>query len=1278
MDLLELYVEYGVDLKPIDENIGNFNRYNHNIDRLNIKLYESLDDYTLTMNAKRPDGSVNIIGYTLTKIDATNYQLILDDWLTAYEGLVEFALVATKTSQVITFGKFYVDCIDTIQATSVATPSDPTFLDKVDKDLSSYADVVLADETEARLYVDDDGTPSQITMEALVDKAQQDIPFISFENPSTHTPLLEGEVAWNETQGTLDIGMKGGNVTQQVGMEMLIRCRNDDTVTLTDGMVVYSAGTVGASGVIRVLRASASNEEVAGRVIGVVTETILANGIGYVTCMGEVNDVNTATMTAEATLYLGENGALTEVIPTAPTKKIIVGRVMRVASNGSIYVRLQKGYSMKELDDVVQNGTATGGILVYNATAGTWGTGDVTFTEADNDLYIGTPLDKIILNKATEVNGNFNVKGLITQDGSAYETHLEQLYTEKDQIILRDGAVSGLGVGSYAGLFAKLADGTNNSGLVFDGNGMARVGDIGTDLATPVFTNTQALATREDTPIANAIPRWNASAYRFDTDNGITTNPLGVNNVMLSFNALTAQAANFMDFAVNSVNKASLSALGLFSGLDYYSSTNKANLGNIWVDSKHNGVPESEKSKWSLSYNATSRIFTLTLSSASYYYVGGVRYDLSVGSHTWTLHANTYGEYFFYFDNTGTKITSAVNEIWDIENSAQVAYVIYNPLNLGTTPAGLLAYEIHGQVMSAGTHKNLHIVNGTKLITSGTLADYSASDINFSITESTIADEDIYMTIPAQGQTTYALLYANASNQLNFTTGSIPIFKSVGNNIQYNEIGVGLTEITTNDTYVNYYVIVAPMNANAERTFMLPGQATYATKALAEAETPGNLSLTALSFQEMAFLYRITYKRTNGGVEANGRAEIVSATKIKPQDTKVTALVGDHSLLTNRNLADQHTISSITDLTTQLAAKAPLIEPTFTNNAIGDIPVIVDAIAGTTGNLQQWSIGGTLKARISVEGAFRGYGIRNNTSVNNSEILAGENGTVIYRNIADANPALKVQNSHTDSTGYIAEFWSNVGGTTARRMYIAKDGRIYTPNGIYNIANDSNARVLVETNGALISRNIADANAALTVNQVHASSTGNILNLQFGGVNKATIDKDGMGSFLGGILEPTFKNNAVGDVVAIVNAMTGQTANLLSLQVAGVEKAYVNKDGYLGLGLIQFNSALVTSTAKTVTIQNMAGYMALELPPLKDTVASTWSADATYSGFGYRSTITATGVSTGDIAEITFAHDQAISGNYSPVCETGTNLIYIYSKVNTSITIPTITIKRVV
>ena len=74
--------------------------------------------------------------------------------------------------------------------------------------------------------------------------------------------------------------------------------------------------------------------------------------------------------------------------------------------------------------------------------------------------------------------------------------------------------------------------------------------------------------------------------------------------------------------------------------------------------------------------------------------------------------------------------------------------------------------------------------------------------------------------------------------------------------------------------------------------------------------------------------------------------------------------------------------------------------------------------------------------------------------------------------------------------------------------------------------------------------------------------------------------------------------------------------------------------------------------------------------------ASSWSADSTYTGFGYRCAIAITGVTVNDVAEVVFAQAEAQSGNYASVCETYAGGVYIYSSVNTSITIPTILIHK--
>lgn len=81
---------------------------------------------------------------------------------------------------------------------------------------------------------------------------------------------------------------------------------------------------------------------------------------------------------------------------------------------------------------------------------------------------------------ASQIFNDIFVNGDIIHNGASYSTHAEKLYTKKDFIILRDGSTTALGSGN-AGLVAlNYADknGFKNGGLVYDGNGYARVGDI--------------------------------------------------------------------------------------------------------------------------------------------------------------------------------------------------------------------------------------------------------------------------------------------------------------------------------------------------------------------------------------------------------------------------------------------------------------------------------------------------------------------------------------------------------------------------------------------------------------------------------------------------------------------------------------------------------------------------------------------------------------------------------------------------------------------------------
>ena len=83
----------------------------------------------------------------------------------------------------------------------------------------------------------------------------------------------------------------------------------------------------------------------------------------------------------------------------------------------------------------------------------------------------------------------------IIQNGGNYETHAEQVFTTNDYIVMRDGAVSGLGTGQFSGFQVKKYNGSDDGRLVIDNAGVARVGDLGDE---------QPLATRDELLISES------------------------------------------------------------------------------------------------------------------------------------------------------------------------------------------------------------------------------------------------------------------------------------------------------------------------------------------------------------------------------------------------------------------------------------------------------------------------------------------------------------------------------------------------------------------------------------------------------------------------------------------------------------------------------------------------------------------------------------------------------------------------------------------------------
>ena len=97
-----------------------------------------------------------------------------------------------------------------------------------------------------------------------------------------------------------------------------------------------------------------------------------------------------------------------------------------------------------------------------------------------------------------------------------------------------------------------------------------------------------------------------------------------------------------------------------------------------------------------------------------------------------------------------------------------------------------------------------------------------------------------------------------------------------------------------------------------------------------------------------------------------------------------------------------------------------------------------------------------------------------------------------------------------------------------------------------------------------------------------------------------------------------------------------------------------------------------TYTAGTGIAISQAGVVSVSALRFTNVTASTWVSDNTYQDYGYKCDITCQGVTSDMYIEVVFGVTEATSGDYAPVCLSGTDIVTIYSKVNDSITIPLI------
>ena len=167
-----------------------------------------------------------------------------------------------------------------------------------------------------------------------------DLDYLDFDTAAAHSVGV-GELAWNSTDGTLDLGLQGG-LKNKLGQQLVVKARNTSGSLISKGSVVKVVGVAGGFVGINLAQAdSVANSETA---FGIVAEDIADSSNGFVAINGIIHGVNTNAFTEGDILYLSTTtpGAITNVKPASPNYIVIIGYcAKKSATDGHILLHVE-------------------------------------------------------------------------------------------------------------------------------------------------------------------------------------------------------------------------------------------------------------------------------------------------------------------------------------------------------------------------------------------------------------------------------------------------------------------------------------------------------------------------------------------------------------------------------------------------------------------------------------------------------------------------------------------------------------------------------------------------------------------------------------------------------------------------------------------------------------------------------------------------------------------------------------------------------------------------
>ena len=271
--------------------------------------------------------------------------------------------------------------------------------------------------------------------------------------------------------------------------------RNETGASIPKGSVVYVSGGSGSSDHVTIALSSASSEQASSKTFGITAETIANNSTGDVVLEGLIEGVDTSAFTNGGTLWLGDTPGSIQGYPppSTPSHAVFVGYAVRIQqNNGSLFVKIQNGYELGEIHDVLIDNVQNGQGLVWDAANSYWknadlasgGGGSSTLTVEKNEYTGDGTTVAFTLSSAVQsesqtqvyIDGVYQSKANYTTSGSVITfseapdsgTDIEVIHLLSVSAVVYTDAFTGDGSTSeYTLSNAIIAE--NNTQVYFDG-----------------------------------------------------------------------------------------------------------------------------------------------------------------------------------------------------------------------------------------------------------------------------------------------------------------------------------------------------------------------------------------------------------------------------------------------------------------------------------------------------------------------------------------------------------------------------------------------------------------------------------------------------------------------------------------------------------------------------------------------------------------------------------------------------------------------------------------